>query len=69
LKECEFDQGGYFIINGGEKVIVAQERMATNFVYVFNKKDQSGITWQAEIRSSCENYNQTPGLFAIKITK
>ena len=69
MKECEFDQGGYFIINGGEKVIVAQERMATNFVYVFNKKDQSGITWQAEIRSSCENYNQTPGLFAIKIIK
>ena len=69
LKECEFDQGGYFIINGGEKVIVAQERMATNFVYVFNKKDQSGITWQAEIRSNCENYNQNSGLFALKITK
>ena len=39
LRECEFDQGGYFIIGGGEKVIVAQERMATNFVYVFNKKE------------------------------
>ena len=41
VKECIFDQGGYFIIGGGEKVIVAKEKMATNFVYVFNKKEQS----------------------------
>lgn len=33
--ECFFDQGGYFIIKGGEKVVVAQEKMANNFVYVF----------------------------------
>ena len=33
--ECEFDEGGYFVVNGGEKVIVAQERMTNNFVYVF----------------------------------
>ena len=69
VKECEFDQGGYFIISGGEKVIVAQERMATNFVYVFNKKDQSGFTWQAEVRSSLDGSNRPPVLFAVKIAK
>ena len=37
-KECVYDEGGYFIVNGGEKVLVAQERMANNFVYVFEKK-------------------------------
>ena len=69
LKECEFDQGGYFIIGGGEKVIVAQERMATNFVYVFNKKEQSGFSWQAEVRSSIDGSNRPPIQFAVKIAK
>ena len=69
VKECEFDQGGYFIIKGGEKVIVAQERMATNFVYVFNKKEQSGYSWQAEVRSNLDGSNRPPVLFAVKISK
>ena len=69
VKECEFDQGGYFIIGGGEKVIVAQERMATNFVYVFNKKEQSGFSWQAEVRSNIDGSNRPPVLFAVKISK
>jgi DNA-directed RNA polymerase II subunit RPB2 len=69
VKECEFDQGGYFIIGGGEKVIVAQERMATNFVYVFNKKEQSGFSWQAEVRSNLDGSNRPPVLFAVKIAK
>ena len=69
LRECEFDQGGYFIIGGGEKVIVAQERMATNFVYVFNKKEQSGFSWQAEVRSSLDGSNRPPVQFAVKNKK
>ena len=69
VKECEFDQGGYFIIGGGEKVIVAQERMATNFVYVFNKKEQSGYSWQAEVRSNIDGSNRPPILFSVKISK
>nr|GEW86579.1 DNA-directed RNA polymerase II subunit 2 [Tanacetum cinerariifolium] len=40
--ECPYDQGGYFIINGSEKVLIAQEKMSTNHVYVF-KKRQSNI--------------------------
>lgn len=31
--ECVFDQGGYFVINGSEKVVIAQERQAYNRVY------------------------------------
>ena len=69
VKECEFDQGGYFIIGGGEKVIVAQERMATNFVYVFDKNEQSGYSWQAEIRSNVDGLNRPPSQFSVKISK
>ena len=38
LGECPYDEGGYFVINGSEKVLIAQERMSTNHVYVFEKK-------------------------------
>ena len=48
LGECEFDQGGYFIVNGSEKVLIAQEKMAANQVYVFLNKMNNYV---AEIRS------------------
>ncbi|CAH8636550.1 unnamed protein product [Heterobilharzia americana] len=41
LNECPLDPGGYFIINGSEKVLIAQEKMATNTVYVFRQKDSN----------------------------
>ena len=54
LNECPLDPGGYFIINGSEKVLIAQEKMATNTVYVFAKKD-SKYSYTAEIRSCIEH--------------
>lgn len=54
LNECPLDPGGYFIINGSEKVLIAQEKMATNTVYVFSKKD-SKYSYTAEIRSCIEH--------------
>ncbi|SBT70544.1 DNA-directed RNA polymerase II subunit RPB2, putative [Plasmodium malariae] len=66
MGECAFDQGGYFIVNGGEKVLVAQERMANNFIYVFKKKQPSKFGWIAEIRSQMEK-SQATSAFSVKM--
>lgn len=54
LNECPLDPGGYFIINGSEKVLIAQEKMAANTVYVFSMKD-SKYAYKAECRSCIEH--------------
>ena len=55
LGECPYDEGGYFIINGSEKVLIAQEKMSSNHVYVFKKRQPSKYMWVAECRSSPES--------------
>jgi DNA-directed RNA polymerase II subunit RPB2 len=50
--ECYVDAGGYFIINGSEKIVIPQERAAENKVYCFNiKKNNNKWEWLAEIKS------------------
>ena len=58
LNECPLDPGGYFIINGSEKVLIAQEKMATNTVYVFMMKDGK-FAYKTEIRS-CQEHSSRP---------
>ena len=48
--ECSNDPGGYFIINGKERVLVCQERLNYNQVYVFGGHDDK-TPYVAEIRS------------------
>ena len=56
MGECENDHGGYFIIQGKEKVIVGQERQIENKLYIVKSKE-SDETYkiESEIRSSSEN--------------
>jgi DNA-directed RNA polymerase II subunit RPB2 len=52
--ECPYDEGGYFILSGKERAIVAQERLSYNQLFVF--KDKSAL--KAEIRCHCEDTDQ-----------
>ena len=53
--ECEKDLGGYFIIKGNERVLVGQERINYNQIYIFDQKNKlQKWTHVAEIRSISE---------------
>ena len=45
------DQGGYFIVSGNEKVLIAQEKLHHNVPYVFAAKG-SASTYQARSSQS-----------------
>ena len=66
IGECPYDQGGYFIINGGEKVLIAQERSAANIVQVFNKKG-SPTPVIAEIRSCVDRGTRIISSMQLKL--
>jgi DNA-directed RNA polymerase beta subunit len=46
LGECAEDFGGYFIIGGGERVIIAQERMSENRPVVFRNNGTRQRSWR-----------------------
>ncbi|EME82668.1 uncharacterized protein MYCFIDRAFT_136855 [Pseudocercospora fijiensis CIRAD86] len=65
-QECPFDQGGYFIINGSEKVLIAQERSAANIVQVFKKKG-TPTPVVAELRSAIEKGTRLISSMQVKL--
>lgn len=65
--ECRYDTGGYFIIKGKERVLVTQERMNYNIVYVFEQKASSKFLMIADIRSMSDETGHSV-LVQMKIT-
>ena len=66
--ECRHDPGGYFIINGSEKTVLAQERAAENKVYCFNvTKASNHWSWSAEIKSVPDYKCISPKQIAMRI--
>lgn len=67
LGECPYDQGGYFIVNGSEKVLVAQERMSNNHVYCFKQVKNGQSNYMSEIRSTQEGLSKQPSAVEIRL--
>jgi len=65
--ECEYDEGGYFVVNGSEKAVLAQERMANNMINVFQKNKDARFSWVAEVRCAPEGASRPSSATYVKI--
>lgn len=68
LGECAEDLGGYFIVQGGERVIISQERMSENRPFVFrNNRNPTKEVEVIEVKSIGPDNDQVPKNNAVKI--
>lgn len=67
MGECTHDPGGYFIVDGSEKVIVCQENRANNTICVL-KKFNDNYYYRAEIKSESEDNSKLARITAVQIS-
>ena len=66
MGECRNDPGGYFIIDGKEKVILCQEKFADNMLYI-REKANDVYSHSAEIKSVSEDASKPVRNLSIRI--
>ena len=68
MGECKNDPGGYFIIDGKEKVIVSQEGRANNMLYVLKDINELYM-YSAEIKSVSEDASKPIRTLAVRMIR
>ena len=65
--ECRNDYGGYFIIDGKEKIVIPQEKFADNMLYIRKYGEDDIYSYSAEIRSVSEDSSKPIRTTSVKI--
>ena len=68
MGECRYDLGGYFIIDGKEKMIIPQEKFADNMFYIKDNYNEI-YSHSAEIRSVSEDASKPVRTLSIRIVR
>jgi DNA-directed RNA polymerase II subunit RPB2 len=66
--ECKHEVGGYFVVNGNEKVVISQDRIAENKTFCFVSNKQTYFSHIAEIRSVQDNVFSVPKATTLKLS-
>ena len=64
--ECRNDRGGYFIIDGKEKVIISQEKFADNTVYIKEKVNEL-YSYAANVRCVSEDASKPIRTLSVRM--
>jgi DNA-directed RNA polymerase II subunit RPB2 len=66
MGECRNDYGGYFIIDGKEKVIISQEKFADNMLYIRDNYNEI-YSHGADIRTVSEDASKPERTLSVRI--
>ena len=66
MGECRNDKGGYFIVDGKEKVIICQEKFADNQLYIQDNVSDV-YSYSAKIRSVSEDASKPIRTLAVRM--
>ena len=68
-EECRYDPGGYFIINGSEKIVISQDKMIPNHPLVFLKKGSNTAFHMVQVNSTSDELSNMMQTVSIRIKK